>query len=461
MRLTAGDAARLVGALVEGSEDVMLTGAEVDSRRVEPGDLFVALPGERSDGHDFVEQALEIASAALIRRDAVVARPPAGRALLRVADPAMAYEALAAHDRRSRDWTVVALTGSVGKTTTKEFLARLLGARHRTGASEGNRNSTLGLPAQILSQPDDVDVFVAEMGMNHPGELGHLAALVEPDLLLYTRIAPVHMEFFSDLASVADAKAEALDHVRPGGFLVLNADDPWQEAFGSRRADLRLVRYGTTGDEVRLLSLESYGLEGSRLVVEAGTATLEVHLRLAGRHQAENLVAAVAAAWAMGVPLSTAADVVPLLEAAPRRGNVYHLANGVTLVDDSYNASPSAVAAMLALLKVSRGRRVAVLGEMLEMGEAAEEVHREAGDRAASAVDLLVVVGAAPAATLAAAARDGGMEADAVHLVSDAEAALDLITSLLEPGDVVLVKASRGIGLDRVVDGLRKREEAA
>ncbi len=192
--------------------------------------------------------------------------------------------------RRRRHWKVVALTGSVGKTTTKELLARLVGACHRTGASEGNRNSTLGLPAQILSQPEDVELFVAEMGMNHPGELEHLAALVEPDVLLYTRIAPVHMEFFSDLAAVAEAKAEALAHVRPGGVLVLNADDPWQGVFASRRADLRLVRYGAAGDEVRLLSLESRGLEGSRLVVQAGSATVEIDFRLAGRHQAENLL---------------------------------------------------------------------------------------------------------------------------------------------------------------------------
>lgn len=459
--MTAGDAARLVGARVEGNEDAMLTGAEVDSRRIEPGDLFVALPGERADGHDFVEQALEVASAALVRRDAALADPPAGRALLRVENPAVAYEALAAHDRRRRDWKVVALTGSVGKTTTKELLARLVGACHRTGASEGNRNSTLGLPAQILSQPEDVKLFVAEMGMNHPGELGHLAALVEPDVLLYTRIAPVHMEFFSDLAAVAEAKAEALAHVRPGGVLVLNADDPWQGVFASRRADLRLVRYGAAGDEVRLLSLESRGLEGSRLVVQAGSATVEIDFRLAGRHQAENLLAAIAAAWAVGVALSVAAEVGPSLEAAPRRGRVYRLTNGVTLVDDSYNASPSAVAAMLKLLKESHGRRVAVLGEMLEMGETAMEVHREAGVHAASAADLLVAVGAAPAAALADAARDGGMKAGTVHLVDDADAALELIRELLEPGDVVLVKASRGIGLDRVVDGLRKQEEAA
>ncbi len=454
MRMTAAEAARLLGARLVGEGGALLTGAEVDSRRVEAGDLFVALPGSRRDGHEFVAEALGRAAAALVREGVEVPPPPAGTALLVVADPMAAYEALAAAERRRRPWRVAALTGAVGKTTVKEMLARLLAARFLTGASEGNRNSTLGLPAEILSQPAEVEVLVAEMGMNHPGELHRLAAIVAPDLLLYTRIAPVHMEFFPDLAAVAEAKAEALAHVRRGGTLVINADDPWQAGFPDRRPDLRTVRYGRGDAHVRLVTLEARGLEGSHLEIAAGGERVAMDLPLPGRHQAENLLAAAAAAWALGVPLAGMAAVAARLEPAPRRGRVHRLASGVTVVDDSYNASPAAVAAALELLAATAGRRVAVLGEMYELGAAAPAAHAEAGRRAASTADVLVAVGGEHAGTVAGAARAAGMPEGAVHLVPDAEAAARLLERLLEPGDVVLVKGSRGVELDRTVDAL-------
>ncbi len=451
--MSAAAAARLLGARIEGDPAVVLTGAEVDSRRVGPGDLFVALPGERVDGHRFVAEALAAGAAALVREGAGVAPPPPGRALIEVGDTLAAYHALAAAERRRRPWRVVAVTGSVGKTTVKAMLATLGGARYRTGASEGNRNSTLGLPAEILSQPEEVELFVAEMGMSHPGELGELAAIVAPDLLLYTRIAPAHMAFFPDLAAVAEAKAEALAHVAPGGTVVLNADDPWQAGFAGRAGNARIVRYGGAEEaDVRLVAVVERGLEGSRMTVEAAGERVAFDLPLAGRHQAANCLAALAAAWSLGVPLADAAAAAETLEPAPHRGRVLRLPEGVTVVDDSYNASPEAVRVMLDLLAATAGRRVAVLGEMLELGALAEPAHREAGTRAAAAADVLLAVGGAPAEEMARAARRAGL-ARVEHL-SDAAAALERLRGLLEPGDVVLVKGSRGIGLDAVVAGL-------
>ncbi len=461
MRMTAGEAARLLGARLEGDPEAMLTGAAEDSRLLRPGDLFVALPGERTDGHRFVGHALAVASAVLVRENEPLPPPPAGRALLRVGDPLAAVEALAAHERRSRPWRVAGVTGSVGKTTTKDLLAQLLGARFTTGATRGNRNAIVSLPSEILSQPPEVEVFVAEMGMSHPGEMDRKARVVVPDLMLYTRIAAAHMEFFPDLAAVARAKAEAIPHVARGGTLVLNAEDPWQVPFPSLRPDLATVRYGSSEGEVRLERLEARGLEGSRITLRAGQRRADLELRLPGKHLAEDLLAAAAAAWALGVPVERMAEVVPRLEPAPRRGRVHRLPAGITLVDDSYNASPAAVAALLELLAESAGRRVAVLGEMLELGQAAEAAHREAGAAAARAAEVLVAVGGPNARLLAEAARGTGLSAAAVHHAEDAASALELLRSLLEPGDVVLVKGSRGVALDLVVDGLTGGGEAA
>jgi UDP-N-acetylmuramoyl-tripeptide--D-alanyl-D-alanine ligase len=277
--MTAAEIARIVGGEVEGNAAVPLIGAEVDSRRLESGDLFVALPGARSDGHDFVGSALEIAAAAMVRSDADLATPPPERALVRVADPFAAYHELARHELRGHPWRVAAVTGSVGKTTTKEFLATLLAPHFRIGASGGNRNNTLGLPAEILSQEPDIEVLVAEAGMSTPGELAILGEILRPEFLLYTRIAPVHTEFFPDLSGIVRAKAELLPWLDEDGALVINADDPNQDGFPSETG-ARVIRYGTEGSEARLEDVEDRGLLGSRfrLVLPESEAPVELAL---------------------------------------------------------------------------------------------------------------------------------------------------------------------------------------
>ena len=261
--MTAADVARVVDGAIEGDAAVRLFGAEVDSRRLEGGDLFVALPGARCDGHDFVGAALETAAAALVRHDAQLVAPPPQRALVRVDDPFAAYHELARHERRERAWRVAAVTGSVAKTTTKNFLAALLTPHYRVGASGGNRNNTLGLPAEILSQEPDIEVFVAEAGMSTPGELAILGEILRPELLLYTRIAPVHTEFFPDIAGIVLAKAELLPWLDPAGTLVINADDPNQEGYPAQTG-ARIIHYGREDSEARLEDVEDRGLLGSR-----------------------------------------------------------------------------------------------------------------------------------------------------------------------------------------------------
>jgi UDP-N-acetylmuramoyl-tripeptide--D-alanyl-D-alanine ligase len=457
--MTAGEVARVVGGVVEGEAEVRVIGAEVDTRRLEGGDLFVALPGARHDGHEFVGTALETAVAALVRTDADLPQPPPDRALVRVDDPFAAYHELASAERRERAWRVAAITGSVGKTTTKDFLAALLEPHFPVGASGGNRNNTLGLPAEMLSQEPDIEVFVAEAGMSTPGELATLGEILRPQVLLYTRIAPVHLEFFPDLEGIVRAKAELLPWLDEDGTLVINADDPNQDGFPSE-TPARVLRYGAAGEAARIEDVEDRGLLGSRfrLVLPDGEAVVD--LSMPGGHQAENLLGAATAATAFGISAEQVSEVASVLRAPEHRGRLLAIGDGISLVDDSYNSSPLAVRRLLELLARAPGRRVAVLGEMYELGTTTAEAHRQAGEEAATACDLLVAVGGANADELARGAREAGMAERAVHLVEDADRAAELLRGVLRPEDAVLVKGSRGVGLDRTVAALTGEEAA-
>lgn len=459
MQLSSLQAAQIVSGAIEGSPDVRLTGAEVDSRRVRTGDLFIALRGARSDGHAYVSEALVVAAAALVRYDAEFDPIPEGRALIRVEDPLAAYWKLARHEREQSGWRVAAITGSVAKTTTKDMLVALLGSAFAVGATTGNRNSTLGLPAEVLSQPGDVEVFVAEAGMSRAGELDTIGSMIRPQVLLYTRIAPAHTEFFEDFEGVVRAKAELLPHLDPSGTLVINADDPHQRDFPDATS-ASVLRFGSVDADAHLSDLEDRGLFGSRFTLHLPSGDVAVELSLAGAHQAENLLAAATAADAFGIDADGVAEVAPTLEPPPHRGRVHRLATGVTLVDDSYNASPLAMRRLLEMLAKAPGRRVAVLGEMFELGRRSVEAHRQVGREAAQACDFVVAAGGEDAAELAEAARAAGLDTAVVHHVDDAEAALELLNSTLQPDDVVLVKGSRGVGLDRTVDALLGWEAA-
>ena len=352
------------------------------------------------------------------------------------------------------------MTGSVGKTTTKDMLVALLEPIFTVGASEGNRNSTLGLPAEILSQPEDLDVFVAEAGMSRAGELDAIGSIIRPEVLLYTRIAPVHTEFFPDFSGIVNAKAELLRHLDPGGALVINADDPHQRTFPESDHGVGAPVRDRGTPMAWISDLEDRGILGTRFRLHLPSGEAMVDLGLAGRHQAENLLAAATAAGVFGIDVEGVAAVAPTLEPAAHRGRIHRLPMGATLVDDSYNASPLAMRRLLEMLAKAPGRRVAVLGEMYELGDGAIEAHREVGRVAAASCDFVVATGAKGAAELAAAVRAAGKEANAVRRVLDAEAASELLKTVLRPGDIVLVKGSRGVGLDRTVDALLGWEAA-
>jgi UDP-N-acetylmuramoyl-tripeptide--D-alanyl-D-alanine ligase len=445
IRRSAGEIARLLAAGLRGDPDTLVVGVAIDSRAVRPGNLFVALPGARVDGHDFAPAAAVAgAAAALLNRPLPLDLPQ-----IVTPDPLAALQRLAAIERSEAPYRLAAVTGSIGKTTTKEFLTALLGTSYPVGCTSGNRNSETGFPVELCNQAEGIAWMVAELGMSHAGELDRLGAIAQPDAALITVVAPVHLESFPDLEAIAEAKAELIRHLNRDGTLVLNARDPRVAAFASRFSGA-VLRYGVPGaSDLWIDDYQGRGLLGATFTLAGALGRVPVEWSLPGRHQADNLLAAATLALALGVPPAVVAATATRLRPAPRRGEIHTLGNGAALIDDSYNSSPEAARALLGLLAATPGRRVAVLGEMLELGPASATLHREVGRQAAAAAEVVVAVGGADAVELAGAAA--GAE---THRTATAAEALKLLRTLVRPGDVVLVKGSRGVGLDAVVDGL-------
>ncbi len=442
---SAGEIARLLAADLRGDPGTPVTGVAIDSRAVQPGNLFVALPGARVDGHEFAPAAAAAgAAAALLSRHLDLDLPQ-----LVTRDTLAALQRLATAERSAAAYRLAAVTGSIGKTTTKEFVTALLGTSFPVGCTRGNRNSETGFPVELCNQSEGIAWMVAELGMSHAGELDRLGAIAQPDAVLITVVAPVHLEFFPDLDAIAEAKAELIRHLSRDGLLVLNALDPRVAAFAPRFSGT-VLRFGAPGSSD--LWIEDYqggGLLGAAFTLAGPLGRVPIEWSLPGRHQADNLLSATTLALALGVAPANVAATAARLRPAPHRGEVHRLGDGIALVDDSYNSSPEAASALLGLLAVTPGRRVAVLGEMLELGPTSASLHREVGRRAAATADVVVAVGGSDAAELARAAT--GVE---THRAATAAEALELVRGLLHPGDVVLVKGSRGVGLDAVVDGL-------
>jgi UDP-N-acetylmuramoyl-tripeptide--D-alanyl-D-alanine ligase len=458
-RLTAAAIATATGGrLLAGDADRVIDGFSIDSRTLEIGDLFFAIVAAR-DGHEFVAEA--IARGAV---GAVVSAPPpavaaAGRGapvLVQVADTTRALQGLARDVRRRSRATVIAITGSAGKTTTKEAIASVLAARYRVVKNRGNLNNHLGLPLSLLElRRGDADVAVMELGMNHAGEIRVLVGIAEPEVRVWTNVGDAHLGFFASVDAIADAKAEILEQAAGNTMLVANADDDRIMERAARFAG-RIVTFGERPRaDVRAVDVEDLGWEGwrARLVTPVGERSLRVPL--IGRGNLANALAAAAVGSEMGVPLDTLVERLAAIRPSPRRGAVHRLGRGVTLVDDSYNASPAAVRQALDVLERDRGskRKAAVLGEMLELGEHARALHEDAGRRAAqSGVDRLITVGGAAARALGESAVAAGLPRDAVSHAETSAAAGDAIVAWLAAGDVVLVKGSRGIRTDIVVD---------
>jgi len=449
---TVASAAEMMrGRLLSGSPEKRWSGAALDSRRVRGGELFFALPGEHSDGHLYVPDALSRgASAAVVDRDLVL---PEG-ALIQVPDVYAALHRLTATLRERAPRHLVAVTGSVGKTTTKELLADMLAERFRVARSPGNLNNLYGFPLALLGIPDDTEWMVAEMGMSTPGELAGVSRLGRPDVALFTNVRPVHLESLGDLRAVAAAKAELLEGLAPDGTVVANADDP-EVRWIAARHDGPVVWFSRRGAAESFVDrVEILPGAGTRFAWTVDGRTRDVELALHGGYNVWNFLAAATCAHALGVPAQAIVEVAARARPAGGRGVVLRLPDGATLVDDSYNSNPAALAEALESAAALPGRRRwAVLGDMLELGEESERFHSEAGAAAARlGFSPLLGVGEASRALVAAASEAGA----AASWYPDAAAALAALPAPAAT-DVILVKGSRGVALERVVAEIRKR----
>jgi UDP-N-acetylmuramoyl-tripeptide--D-alanyl-D-alanine ligase len=465
MKLTLAEAAIGAGAVLEAPASIAHAGAlmaggySIDSRTVGPGELFFAVRGDRLDGHDFIPAALARgAMAAVVSRARVATLPDAVLAvpLLITEDPLVALQALAAHVRRQWGRRVVAVTGSAGKTTTKEAAAAALGARFNVLKSQGNLNNGFGLPLQLLRLEPEHEVAVIEMGMNHAGEIAALSRIASPDWGVVTNVGTAHVENFSEgQAGIARAKFELVAALPANGVAFLNCDDPYVSQFG-RGFQGRAVYFGAGPcADPQFLSVTE-DLEGLHMRFRAGDREGSLTLRLLGAHNASNALAGLAVALEAGVDLEAAVAALETLTAGDKRGQVIEI-EGAAILNDSYNSNPEALRSMIRTLAARPAvRRILVAGEMLELGEQGPALHAACGRTAAEAGLDLVAGVQGNAVHLAAAACKGGV---ASLFLPNAEAAGRWLRQNLQPGDVVLVKGSRGVHLERAIELLRSGVE--
>ena len=456
-------AAACGGRVVRGDPSVVLEGVGTDSRQVMRGQLFVALRGQRHDGHRFVDRALAAgAGGAMVEQGRLDCVPDGPWPVVEVQDSLRALQELAAWWRTRLAAQVLAVTGSVGKTTTKEMMAAILGCRHKVVRAPASYNNEVGVPLALLQAGPETQAVVLELAMRGPGQIAQLAQLCRPQVGVITNVGESHLELLQSREAIARAKGELLEHLPAGGTAVLNADDALVMSQAHRcPPGCRTITFGSRQADVVYDRVEGGGLGGTRFRLR--TPWGEVHCRLGvpGAHLVANAAAAAAAALAAGALLQDVEEGLASFSGSAMRMQVVR-AGGAVVLHDAYNASPTSVRAALATLArvaaEERLRAVAVLGDMLELGPESEQLHQQVGRLAAqSGVQWLVTVGRWAQAT-ARGAQEGGMPAEAIHQVQDAEEAARVVRGRVGPGDVVLVKGSRAVGLERVVQALGEEE---
>lgn len=454
MKLVLEKIAECIGGTGDFTGSALAQGYSIDTRTLRPGELFFAVKGERLNGHDYVATALEAGACA-----AVVQKDHAGmftlrRNLIFVDDTLLALQRLATCVRRQWGKSLIAVTGSAGKTTTKELIAAVLASRYRVHKTEGNLNNHFGLPLQLLKLEPEHEVAVIELGMSHPGEITALARIAEPEYGVVTNVAPVHLGFFRSLTGIAKAKQELIDALPSSGTAVLNADDEYVSQFGMNFRG-KIVMYGVTRPaDVRAENVEQHGSAGSVFDVTAYGNRQRVTLPLIGQHNVYNALAAIAVGLQHGILMEVAAEALASIRPVDKRGQVMEIA-GVTVVNDCYNSNPRAldsmVDALASMTPAPGGRRIVVAGEMLELGPAGEDLHRRSGVHIAERhIDAIVGVrGLARAIVDAAKHGPGRIRAD---FVETPEQAGDWLAREVRPGDIVLLKASRGVRLEKAIE---------
>lgn len=452
-------AAAMHGSLVSGEASRTFAGVSIDTRTLHAGELYVAIKGERFDGAQFVDQAIAAGATGVVVGRVLGPGVPPDLAVIAVDDTTTALQSLARTIRRESGTKVVAITGSAGKTTTKEITGEFLAVRYRVIKNRGNLNNHIGLPLSLLELAQRPEIAIVELGMNHAGEIATLVGIAEPDVRVWTNVGEAHLGFFASVDAIADTKAEIFEGASASTVLVANADDDRIVARLPRFRG-RTVTFGVDrAADVRATDVVERGIDGIRARVSTPRGEATIETALVGRTNLANILAATAVALECDVPLAAIADTARTLRPAAHRGEVVALPGGIIVIDDSYNANPTATRRAIEVLASGRSeRRVAILGEMLELGDQAIALHADVGRAAARAkLDLLVTVGGAPAAALAEAAIDAGLpRADVRHYPTSDEAA-DAVAATLRRGDLVLVKGSRGIKTDRIVERLKER----
>lgn len=456
MKLPLFRIAEFLQANGEYDQQAIAQAYSIDSRTSQPGDLFFAVKGDRLDGHNFVQQALERGAVAAVVRKDEVHRYPSKTRLLAVDDTLLALQRLAIAVRRLWGKPVIGITGSMGKTTTKDATAHLLSTRYKVHKSVGNFNNHFGLPLGLLKLQPEHDLAVIEMGMNHAGEIAALARIAQPDIGVVTCVAPVHLEFFDSLAGIARAKYELIESLPHNGTAILNGDDDYVCQFG-RDFKGKVVRFGTRAHaDVRAEGIEMLGAAGSRFEVVVGGSRATATSPLLGRHNILNVLAAISVSLERGVSLDQSAEAVATLQAGDKRGQVVQLGN-IAIINDCYNSSPRALmAAVDALVEMPAKRHIVIAGEMLELGPTGGQLHRDCGRYIAEKkIDFLLGVRGLAASMVEEAKRNGA----AAEFVETPEVAAEWLGRETHDGDLVLMKASRGVKLERALEewkGLRE-----
>jgi UDP-N-acetylmuramoyl-tripeptide--D-alanyl-D-alanine ligase len=446
------------GSLTARDEGLTVSRVSTDSRTLQPGDLFVPLRGENFDGHKFVEQASERGAVGAMVEENWKGAAPKTFALIRVSDTLAGYQRLAANYRRSLPLKVFVITGSNGKTSTKDFLAATLSRRFRVTKTEGNFNNHVGLPQTILAAGSHDEIAVWEIGMNHPGEIAALTNIAAPDAAIITNIGVAHIEFMGSREAIAAEKAALAEAVGADGTVILNADDQFSQGI-AERTRAKVVFAGIENGSVRAIEV-SQSPTGCEFTVLEGAHRCRAQLPVPGIHMVQNAILAVAAGRAFGLSLEDCAAGLAAAPLTKARLQIREI-NGIQFIDDSYNANPDSMkAALRTLVELDAdGRRVAVLGEMSELGEESERGHREVGEAAAAfGIDELIAVGATGAA-IARAARKAGLEKSVS--VNGAEEAAGLLEQTASPGDLILVKGSRSARMERVLEAFSKHPSTA
>jgi UDP-N-acetylmuramoyl-tripeptide--D-alanyl-D-alanine ligase len=455
--LALGTIAEFCGGTIErGDAGQIIQAISTDSRTITAGELFVPLSGENFDGHEFVRQAADRgAIGAIVARD--IDAPRENFALVHVNDALRAYQQIAARYRKLLELRVVCITGSNGKTSTKDFVASVLGRRFRVTKTEGNLNNHVGLPRTMLSASRSDEIGVWEIGMNHPGEVAPLAALAAPDVAIITNIGVAHIEFMGSREAIAQEKGELATAVQESGTVILNGDDNFSESI-AQRVRARVIFAGIGNGTIRAEEIRQTS-DGCEFTVLERAHRARVRLPVPGLHMVQNALLAVATGRVLGLTLEECAAglaAAPLTEARLQMREI----NGVQFIDDSYNANPDSMKAALRTLAdlETDGNRIAVLGEMGELGSQSESGHREVGEAAAeAAIDQLIVVGER-AAVIARAAEAAGLTNTTV--AKSHEEAAELLSESASRGDLVLVKGSRTARMERVIDDFAKRVTA-